>query len=219
MPFTNVYVRDEHLQDIDYSNYDKGFILKIHIDKDVYKELPGLKAVYFDQENIKIGDVIETSYDEDNEVFILNISRPGQFILYLDNDYEFIDNTANPKYTLGSSNSLTLKINADLSKFKKLTIGGKEVTDFDKKSGSTIITLPSKYLNGLSEGNHEIIAYFSDGTAKTTLTIEKESVISKLLSPKTNDPLYIFIRLAIISFAGMSTVVVINKCKKKKYIS
>lgn len=216
--FMNVYLRDEHGHDIDYSNYTKGFKLRLNIPKNVYNQYSGLKVAYFDQANIKIGDVIETSYDEENELFILNISKPGQFILYLDNDYSFIDNTANPKYTLGLSDSLTFKINADLTKFKKLTIDGKEVTDLDKKSGSTILTLTSSYLNSLSEGNHEVIAYFNDGTAKTTLTINKkeESVISKLLSPKTNDPVYIFVKLAIVSFIGLSIVLI--KAKRKNIV-
>ena len=215
--FMNVYLRNSHLEDIDYSNYTKGFILRLNLPKEAYKQYPGLKVAYFDQANVKIGDVIETSYDEENELLILNISKPGQFVFYLDNDYEYIDNTANPKYTLGESDGLTFKINAELSKFKKLTIGGKEVTDYDKKSGSTILTLSKDYLNSLSAGKYDVVAYFTDGTAKTTLTVDKkeESVISKLVNPKTSDPVYIYVRLAILSFAGLSTVVAINKFKKK----
>lgn len=219
--FMNVYVRElagrEYI-DIDYSNYTKGFILRLNLPKDVYKQYPGLRAAYFDQANIKLGDVIETSYDEENEEFILNISKPGQFILYLDNDYEYIDNTANPKYTIGTDNTLTLKINADLSKFKKITIDGKEVTKFDKKSGSTIINLAADYLDSLSVGSHEVVAYFSDGTAKTTLTVDKkqeESIISKIVNPSTNDPIYIFIRLALISFVGLSVVLIKSKTSKR----
>ena len=215
--FMNVYLRDSHLNDIDYSNYTKGFILRLSMPKEVYNQYPGLKAAYFDQANIKIGDVIETSYDEENELFILNISKPGQFVFYIDNDYEFLDNTANPKFTLGESNNLTLKINAELSKFKKLTIDGKDVADVDKKSGSTILIISKDYLNTLSVGKHDVVAYFADGSARTTLTIaeKEESVISKLVNPKTSDPVYIYIRLAILSFAGLSTVVAVNKFKKK----
>ena len=48
------------------------------------------------------------------------------------------------------------------------------------------------------------------------MKVEKEeSVISKLVNPKTSDPVYIYIRLAILSFAGLSTVVAVNKFKKK----
>ncbi len=215
--FMNVYLRDSHLNDIDYSNYTKGFILRLNMPKEVYNQYPGLKAAYFDQANIKIGDVIETSYDEENELFILNISKPGQFVLYIDNDYEFLDNTANPKFTLGDKDNLTLRINAELSKFKKLTIDGKDIADVDKKSGSTILTISKDYLNTLSVGKHDVVAYFADGSAKTTLTVaeKEESVISKLVNPKTSDPVYIYIRLAILSFAGLSTVVVVNKFKKK----
>lgn len=215
--FMNVYLRNSHLNDIDYSNYTKGFILRLNMPKEVYNQYPGLKAAYFDQANIKIGDVIETSYDEENALFILNISKPGQFVLYIDNDYEFIDNTANPKITLGESNNLTLKINAELSKFKKLTIDGKDITDVDKKSGSTILTISKDYLNTLSAGKYDVVAYFADGSAKTTLTVaeKEESVISKLVNPKTSDPVYIYIRLAILSFAGLSTVVAVNKFRKK----
>ena len=215
--FMNVYLRDSHLNDIDYSNYTKGFILRLNMPKEVYNQYPGLKAAYFDQANIKIGDVIETSYDEENELFILNISKPGQFVFYIDNDYEFLDNTANPKFTLGDKDNLALRINAELSKFKKLTIDGKDVADVDKKSGSTILTISKDYLNTLSVGKHDVVAYFADGSAKTTLTVaeKEESVISKLVNPKTSDPVYIYIRLAILSFAGLSTVITVNKFKKK----
>lgn len=218
--FVNVYVRElagSEFIDIDYSNYTKGFKLRLNLPKEAYDQYPGLKVAYFDQANIKLGDVIETSYDEEMEELILNISKPGQFVFYIDNDYEYIDNTGNQKYTLGSSDTLTLKINAELSKFKKLTIDGKEVTKFDKKSGSTILTLSAEYLNSLSAGKHEVIAYFADGTAKTNLTIEEkeESVISKLVNPKTNDPVYIFARIAILSLAGISIITVRNKFKNK----
>ena len=82
--------------------------------------------------------------------------------------------------------------------------------------GDNWITRRNEFLNSLSSGSHEVVAYFANGSAKTTLTVEAkdESVISKLVSPKTNDPIYIFARIAIISFAGLSFMIVRKKLKK-----
>ena len=139
-------------------------------------------------------------------------------ILYISNDYEFINNTANPTFKLGSDKEVTLEIDADYSKYKELYIDGKKVdkSNYTSKAGSTIITLSNEFLNSLSSGSHEVVAYFANGSAKTTLTVEAkdESVISKLVSPKTNDPIYIFARIAIISFAGLSFMIVRKKLKK-----
>ncbi|MBR5662512.1 MAG: hypothetical protein IKX00_02530 [Bacilli bacterium] len=217
--FSNIYVRDSHGTDIDYSNYNKGFILKLKVTKEEYAQLKGIKAIMFDQENLKqIGDEITPTYDSENELLSFNIPKPGQMILYISNDYEFINNTANPTFKLGSDKEATLEIDADYSKYKELYIDGKKVdkSNYTSKAGSTIITLSNEFLNSLSSGSHEVVAYFANGSAKTTLTVEAkdESVISKLVNPKTNDPIYIFARIAIISFVGLSFMIIKKKLKK-----
>ncbi|MEG1066935.1 MAG: hypothetical protein RSD85_05220 [Erysipelotrichaceae bacterium] len=67
--------------------------------------------------------------------------------------------------------------NADIKDFLKVIVDGKDVDaiNYDIKSGSTIITLKSSYLNSLSKGSHTIGIVSKNGTATATFNIKKNS--------------------------------------------
>ena len=92
--FIESAVRDEHDSVIDYNNYNDGFILNILFPKTEYKKLKGLKLMSVDDTTFdKISDLTFT-YDEENEMFIINIDRPGVILAYIDNTV--VNQTFNP---------------------------------------------------------------------------------------------------------------------------
>ena len=92
-------------------------------------------------------------------------------------EYKFIEG-ANQTYTIGESKNATFKIDADYSIFtNKVYVDNKLVdsTNYDSKSGSTVITLKDEYLKTLSVGEHTLKVAFSDnGEATTKFTIKEK---------------------------------------------
>ena len=92
-------------------------------------------------------------------------------------EYKFIEG-ANQTYTIGESKNATFKIDADYSIFtNKVYVDNKLVdsTNYDSKSGSTVITLKDEYLKTLSVGEHTLKVTFSDnGEATTKFTIKEK---------------------------------------------
>ena len=92
-------------------------------------------------------------------------------------EYEFIEG-ANQIYTVDESKDATFRVNADYSLFtNKVYVDNKLVdsTNYDSKSGSTVITLKDEYLKTLSVGEHTLKVTFSDnGEATTKFTIKEK---------------------------------------------
>ena len=92
-------------------------------------------------------------------------------------EYEFIEG-ANQIYTVDESKDATFRVNADYSLFtNKVYVDNKLVdpTNYDSKSGSTVITLKDEYLKTLSVGRHTLKVAFSDnGEAITKFTIKEK---------------------------------------------
>lgn len=73
-------------------------------------------------------------------------------------EYKFIEG-ANQTYIIDGSKNATFKIDADYSLFtNKVYVDNKllDTTNYDSKSGSTIITLKDEYLKTLSVGEHTL---------------------------------------------------------------
>lgn len=90
-------------------------------------------------------------------------------------EYKFIEG-ANQTYTIGESKNATFRIDANYSLFtNKVYVDDKLVdsTNYDSKSGSTVITLKDEYLKTLSVGEHTLKATFTDGGEATTKFIVK----------------------------------------------
>ena len=92
-------------------------------------------------------------------------------------EYKFTEG-ANQIYTIDESKNATFRIDADYSLFtNKVYVDNKLVdsTNYDSKSGSTVITLKDEYLKTLSVGEHTLKVAFSDnGEAITKFTIKEK---------------------------------------------
>ena len=92
-------------------------------------------------------------------------------------EYKFTEG-ANQTYTIHESKNATFRIDADYSLFtNKVYVDNKLVdsTNYDSKSGSTVITLKDEYLKTLSVGEHTLKVAFSDnGEAITKFTIKEK---------------------------------------------
>ena len=119
---------------------------------------------------------------------------------------------ANQEWTKGSKDGLTFKVDTDINEFKKVLVDGKELkdTDYDIKSGSTILTLKSSFLDTLSAGKHQICLEFNNGTIEAYFTVKvKETTTVPETGEQTN--LYLWAMLAIASSASL---LVLRRYKK-----
>lgn len=87
--------------------------------------------------------------------------------------YKIIEGTES-SYVLQSGNSLTIRGDGEFSKFAGIKVDGVQIgkDNYDVKSGSTIVTLKSSYLNTLAGGTHNLEMLWTDGSASTTFTIQ-----------------------------------------------
>lgn len=148
-------------------------------------------------------------------------------------EYNFIEG-ANQAYTIDESKNATFRIDADYSLFtNKVYVDNKLVdsTNYDSKSGSTVITFKDEYLKTLSVGEHELKVTFSDnGEAITKFTIkekqpennnitnndvQKDNTIS---NPKTGDNVIVYAIFFAIALLGIITLIIVNNTERKKSI-
>ena len=119
---------------------------------------------------------------------------------------------ANEEWTKGSKDGLTFKVDTDINEFKKVLVDGKELkdTNYDIKSGSTIVTLKSSFLDTLSAGKHQIRLEFNNGTIEAYFTVKvKETTTVPETGEQTN--LYVWAMLAI---ASSASILVLRRYKK-----
>lgn len=78
-------------------------------------------------------------------------------------------------YALQSGNSLTVRGNGDFSKFTGIKVDGVQIgaDNYEAKSGSTIVTLKSSYLDTLAAGTHSLEILWTDGSASAAFTIQQ----------------------------------------------
>lgn len=161
-------------------------------------------------------------------------------------EYKFTEG-ANQTYTIDESKNATFKIDADYSLFtNKVYVDNKLVdsTNYDSKSGSTVITLKDEYLKTLSVGEHTLKVAFSDnGEAITKFTIKEKDEASEdskntennqnneqennnlinnnvqkdntNANPKTGDNIILYVAIAGVSLAGLATMIVVKKRRNK----
>ena len=148
-------------------------------------------------------------------------------------EYKFIEG-ANQIYTIGESNNATFRIDADYSLFtNKVYVDNKLVdsTNYDSKSGSTVITFKDEYLKTLSVGEHELKVTFSDnGEAITKFTIKEKQPENNnitnndvqegntIANPKTGDNVIVYVIFFAIALLGIITLIIVNNTERKKSI-
>ena len=84
---------------------------------------------------------------------------------------------ADSTFTVHEDGSVTMRANGKYKNFKGVTIDGKTVDskNYTAWSGSTYVKFKKKFMESLSVGKHTVKFLFTDGYAKTSLTIAKKN--------------------------------------------
>lgn len=125
---------------------------------------------------------------------------------------------ANQEWTKGSKEGLTFKIDTDIKKFKKVLVDGKELkdTDYDIKSGSTILTLKPSFLDTLSAGKHKICFEFNTGSVEAYFTVKDKENPSQTESANTGvqNKYGLWIVLLLVAAGGLAGFGILSKRRK-----
>lgn len=125
---------------------------------------------------------------------------------------------ANQEWTKGSKDGLTFKIDTDIKEFKKVLVDGKELkdTDYDIKSGSTILTLKPSFLDTLSAGKHKIRFDFNTGSVEAYFTVKDKENSSQTESANTGvqNKYGLWIVLLLVAAGGLAGFGILSKRRK-----
>lgn len=125
---------------------------------------------------------------------------------------------ANQEWTKGSKDGLIFKIDTDIKEFKKVLVDGKELkdTDYDIKSGSTILTLKPSFLDTLSAGKHKIRFEFNTGSVEAYFTVKDKENSSQTESANTGvqNKYGLWIVLLLVAAGGLAGFGILSKRRK-----
>ena len=81
-------------------------------------------------------------------------------------------------WTKGSKIGLTFVIDSDINAFERVLVDGKELdpSNYEVKSGSTIVTLKPSYLETLSKGAHQLSIITDAGSVDTAFVVNENKV-------------------------------------------
>ena len=93
-------------------------------------------------------------------------------IIYISPEYRIIDG-ANSSWTQNTDGTVVIRGNGEISRFHAVKVDGKVIdpANYDKKEGSTIITLKAEYLKTLATGSHTFAIVWNNGIAGTNFTV------------------------------------------------
>ena len=96
---------------------------------------------------------------------------------------------ADATYTVHEDGSVTMRANGKYKKFKGVMIDDKTVDskNYTAWSGSTYVKFKKKFVESLSVGKHTVKLLFTDGYAKTSLTIAEKKVAKTASEKKATD--------------------------------
>jgi hypothetical protein len=121
--------------------------------------------------------------------------------------YEFIGSPPS-SWIKGSSEGVTLTVDADFAKFVSVSVNGVPITkdtDYTVESGSTVVKLKETYLESLGSGKYKIDVIFNDGkSASKTLDIVP-------VGGGSNTMIYVIAIIAIIVIAAVCYLVFVKK--------
>lgn len=135
-------------------------------------------------------------------------------------DYKVIEG-ANNSWARNSDETLTFRVNGDLSKFVGIKVDDEWVDkgNYTVALGSTIVTLKNEYLKTLSEGEHKITFIYTDGEVSTNFEVnETEKIYENSNNPKTGDTSNILVWYSLFAASVLSMLGIIVYNKKKKSI-
>lgn len=93
-------------------------------------------------------------------------------IIYISPEYRIIDG-ANSSWTQNTDGTVVIRGDGEFSRFHAVKVDGKVIdpANYDKKEGSTIITLKAEYLKTLATGGHTFAIVWDNGIAGTNFTV------------------------------------------------
>ena len=93
-------------------------------------------------------------------------------IIYISPEYRIIDG-ANSSWTQNTDGTVVIRGNGEFSRFHAVKVDGKVIdpANYEKKEGSTIITLKAEYLKTLATGSHTFAIVWNNGIAGTNFTV------------------------------------------------
>lgn len=103
--------------------------------------------------------------------------------------FYLVTDGANASYVKGTEAGLTITADGDQKLFKSIEIDGNTIdsTNYEVKTGSTVITLKKSYLDGLTVGDHTIRILYTDGKSASSQFTVKEGVKSAGNGEKKNE--------------------------------
>ncbi|HBT95632.1 MAG TPA: hypothetical protein DEB24_05905, partial [Coriobacteriia bacterium] len=118
-------------------------------------------------------------------------------------------------WTLGGTGTASATVDADISKFLRLTLNGAEVSkdNYSVVGGSTIITFNTAYLNSLAVGSYVYVAEFSDGTGTILLNVQGEG--SSVPATGDVNTLYLAVMI-LLTLVGMAIIAVDTYTRRRK---
>ncbi|MEG2685099.1 MAG: hypothetical protein RR929_03445 [Erysipelotrichaceae bacterium] len=167
----HIFIKDAEYSAVDTSINNIPKDLSIYTDASV-KALSDAKNAVIRGKNITEQLVVD-KYAKDIQTAIDNLEiKPKPIIIDGDNQ------------TINEGNDGVFKSDADIKDFIEVSIDGKTLatTDYNVKSGSTIITVNKDYLDKLNEGKHSLNIVSKNGTATANFTIKKNEI------PKPSTP-------------------------------
>ena len=134
---------------------------------------PALK-ITVNGKSAKIIGLMPDMDSDDNTSFFITVALDA--LVAEPVDYDIISGNGS-SWTVGSNGNVTMTANGDFSKFLGLDVDGNEVaaSNYEARSGSTIVELKASYLATLSEGQHTITFNYTDGSASGTFEIKRTS--------------------------------------------
>ena len=95
LSYIEVNVEDGAGHSADYSSHMGGFTLKLKVEKEMYESLGDFEIAQLDEETGKLGNSLTYTYDEENEMLVMNIDKLGRLLAYA--KPEESTNTTSPK--------------------------------------------------------------------------------------------------------------------------
>ena len=135
-------------------------------------------------------------------------------------EYKVIEGT-NSSWVQNSDETLTFRIDGDLSKFVGIKVDDEWVDkeNYTIASGSTVVTLKNEYLKTLSAGKHKITFVYTDGEVSTNFEVkESGKIYEKSSNPKTGDTSNILVWYSLFAVSALIVFGIIVRNKKKKSI-
>lgn len=95
-----------------------------------------------------------------------------QVTIYISPEYRIIEG-AGSTWTQNTDGTVVIRGNGEFSRFHAVKVDGKVIdpANYDKKEGSTIITLKAEYLKTLATGGHTFAIVCDNGIAGTNFTV------------------------------------------------